>query len=63
LLSQSPAAAVLLNDDGRPLMKVLGAVMVVIVALYLADQEFAQGQYTDAGRQLGAQIMRSLGIT
>jgi hypothetical protein len=44
-------------------MKVLGAVIVVLIALYLADQEFTQGQYADAVRQLGAQIMRSLGIS
>jgi hypothetical protein len=44
------------------LMKVLGAVVVVLIALYFADQEFAQGKFTDTVRQVGAQIMHSLGI-
>lgn len=44
-------------------MKVLGAAAIVLIALCFADQEFAQGQYTQAARQLGAQLMRSLGIS
>jgi hypothetical protein len=43
-------------------MKVLGAAVVVLIALYFADQEFAQGQYTDAVRQIGAQVMHSFGV-
>jgi hypothetical protein len=46
----------------RPLMKVLGAAVIVLIVLYFADQQFAQGHYTDAVRQMGAQMMHSLGI-
>jgi hypothetical protein len=44
------------------LMKVLGAAVVVLIALDFADQEFAQGKFTDTVRHVGAQIMHSLGI-
>jgi hypothetical protein len=43
-------------------MKVFGAVVVVLIVLYFADQQFAQGQYTDAVRQMGAQMIHSFGI-
>jgi hypothetical protein len=43
-------------------MKVLGAAVIVLIALYFADQEFAQGQYTDAVRQMGSQVMHSFGV-
>ena len=42
-------------------MKVLGATVIVLVVLYFADQQFAQGHYTDAVQQMGAQMMHSLG--
>jgi hypothetical protein len=49
-------------------MKVLGAAVIVLVVLYFADQQFAQGHYTDAIQQntdaiqqMGAQMMHSLG--
>ena len=45
----------------RALMKVLGAAVIVLVVLYFADQQFAQGHYTDAIQQMGAQMMHSLG--
>jgi hypothetical protein len=43
-------------------MKVLGAAVVVLIALYFADQEFAQGKFTDTVRQVGAQMLHSVGI-
>jgi hypothetical protein len=43
-------------------MKVLGAAVVVLIALYFADQEFGQGKFTDAVRHVGAQMMHSVGI-
>ena len=45
----------------RALMKVLGATVIVLVVLYFADQQFTQGRHTDAVRQMGAQMMHSLG--
>jgi len=44
-------------------MKALGAAVVVLIVLYFADQEFTQGQYTDAVRKLAAQLLHSLGIS
>ena len=46
----------------RALMKVLGAAAIVLVVLYFADQQYAQGQYIDAVQRMGAQMMHSLGI-
>ena len=46
---------------GSP-MKVLGIALGVLIALYVADQEFAQGQFTDAAQRIGAQMMHSFGI-
>ena len=43
-------------------MKVLGAAAIVLVVLYFADQQYAQGQYIDAVQRMGAQMMHSLGI-
>ena len=43
-------------------MKILGAAVIVLVVLYFADQQFAQGRYADAVQQMGAQMMHSLGI-
>jgi hypothetical protein len=47
----------------RALMKVLGATVIVLVVLYFADQQFAQGHYTDAVQQMCAQMMHSLGTS
>ena len=47
----------------RALMKVLGAAVIVLVVLYFADQQFAQGHYTDAVQQMAAQMMHSLGTS
>jgi hypothetical protein len=44
-------------------MKVLGATVIVLVVLYFADQQFAQGHYTDAVQQMGAEMMRSFGTS
>ena len=44
-------------------MKVLGAAVIVLVVLYFADQQFAQGHYTDAVQQMVAQMMHSLGTS
>jgi hypothetical protein len=44
------------------LMKVLGAAVGVLIALYFSDQEFAHGQFTDAVQRIGAQMMHSFGI-
>jgi hypothetical protein len=43
-------------------MKALAIAGGVLIALYFADQEFAQGQFTDAAQRIGAQIMHSFGI-
>jgi hypothetical protein len=46
---------------GSP-MKALGIALGVLIALYFADQEFAQGQFTDAAQRIGVQMMHSFGI-
>lgn len=46
----------------RALMKILGVPAIVVIVLYFADQQFAQGRYTDAVQQMGTQMMHSLGI-
>jgi hypothetical protein len=33
-------------------MKAIGAAIIVLAALYLADQEFAHGKYTDAAYRM-----------
>jgi hypothetical protein len=43
-------------------MKVLGIAVCALIALYFADQEFADGQFTDAVQRVGAQMMHSFGI-
>lgn len=47
----------------RALMKVLGAAVIVLAVLYFADQQFAQGRYTDAVQQMAGQMMHSLGTS
>jgi len=44
------------------LMKALGAIAIVLVVLYFADQQFTQGQYSSAVQQMALQIRHSLGI-
>jgi hypothetical protein len=43
-------------------MKVLGAVAIVVVVLYFADQQFTQGQVTIAVQQMASQMRHSMGI-
>ena len=43
-------------------MKAIGAALLALVAAYLADQQFAQGKYTSATRQMIAQIRHSTGL-
>jgi hypothetical protein len=43
-------------------MKVLGAAVIVLIVLYFADQQFVQGQCTNAVRQIGTQMLHSFGI-
>ena len=43
-------------------MKAIGATIIVVVALYFADQEFTQGKYTDAAKRMVMQIRHSTGI-
>jgi hypothetical protein len=43
-------------------MKGLGAAIIVLVALYIADQNFAQGKYTTAAQRMVLQIRHSTGI-
>jgi hypothetical protein len=43
-------------------MKALGAAIIVLVALYIADQMFAQGKYTDAAHRMAMQMRHSIGI-
>ena len=43
-------------------MKGLLIAVVVVAALYIADQEFAQGKYTDAISRMVAQMRHSFRI-
>ena len=43
-------------------MKGLGAAIIVLVTLYVADQHFAHGKYTDATWRMAMQIRHSIGI-
>jgi hypothetical protein len=43
-------------------MKALGAAIVVLVALYVADHVLAQGKYTDAAQRMAMQMRHSTGI-
>jgi hypothetical protein len=42
--------------------KVIGAAIIVIVALYFVDQLLAEGKYTDAAQHMAGQIRHSTGI-
>jgi hypothetical protein len=43
-------------------MKAVGAMIIAVVALYFADQELAQGKYTDVAKRMVMQIRHSTGI-
>jgi F0F1-type ATP synthase membrane subunit c/vacuolar-type H+-ATPase subunit K len=43
-------------------MKAFGAGIIVLVALYLADQALTQGKYTAAAQRMAMQIRHSMGI-
>ena len=43
-------------------MKALGVVIIVLVALYVADQALTEGKYTNATQQMVVQIRHSTGI-
>jgi hypothetical protein len=43
-------------------MKAFGAAIVVLVTLYVADQNLAQGKYTYQAERLAAQIRHSMGL-
>jgi hypothetical protein len=43
-------------------MKAVGVAIIILVALYFADQELAQGKYTDAALRMAMQIRHSTGI-
>jgi hypothetical protein len=45
----------------EPPMKALVATIIAIAALYFADQQYTQGQYTDAVMQMLVQIRHSFG--
>jgi hypothetical protein len=42
--------------------RVIGAAIIVLVALYFVDQLLAQGRYTDAAQRMAGQIRHSTGI-
>ena len=46
----------------RPLMKGIGIAAAILLAAYLADQTFSQGQYTYAMQRMILQIRHSFGI-
>ena len=48
--------------DSEVALKAVGAAIVILVALYFADQVFAQGKYTDAAQRMAMQIRHSTGI-
>jgi hypothetical protein len=43
-------------------MKAVGAAIIILVALCFADQELAQGKYTDAAKRMAMQMRHSTGI-
>lgn len=51
-----------LSDSEVAMKKAFGAVVIVLVALYLVDQLLAQGKYTDAAQRMAGQIRHSTGI-
>ena len=48
--------------DSEVALKAVGAAIVILVALYFADQVIAQGKYTDAAQRMAMQIRHSTGI-
>jgi hypothetical protein len=51
-----------LSDSEVAMKKVIGAAIIVLVALYFIDQLLAQGKYTDAAQRMAGQIRHSTGI-
>ena len=43
-------------------MKAIFSAIIAVCVLYLVDQEFAAGQYTDAVKSAFRQVAHSLGI-
>jgi len=43
-------------------MKAIVSAVIAVSILYLVDQEFAAGQYTDAAKSALRQVAHSLGI-
>ncbi len=43
-------------------MKVIIAVIIAVSVLYVMDQQFAHGHYTDAAAQMIGQIRHSMGM-
>ena len=43
-------------------MKAIFSAIIAVFVLYLVDQEFAAGQYTDAVKSVLRQVAHSLGI-
>lgn len=48
--------------DSEVALKAVGAAITILVALYFADQLFAQGKYTDAAQRMAMQMRHSTGI-
>jgi hypothetical protein len=51
-----------LSDSEVAMKKVVGAAVIVLAVLYFADQQLAQGKYTDAVQRMAGQIRHSTGI-
>jgi hypothetical protein len=43
-------------------MKIIGAALIAIAALYVLDQQLSAGRYTQAAQQMIGQIRHSTGI-
>jgi hypothetical protein len=43
-------------------MKIIGAALIAIVAIYVLDQQLSAGRYTQAAQQMIGQIRHSTGI-
>lgn len=43
-------------------MKMFGAIVLILVVAYFADQEYSNGKYTDAVFRLASQIRHSFGV-
>jgi hypothetical protein len=57
-----PVELDLRGAGGRSEMKAIFSAIVAVFVLYVIDQEFAAGKYTDAVRSTLGQIAHSLGI-